>query len=137
MVLDDPSTSLQDLRVMAAVVVSETPARRRRTSSRRPSSVERNRFTSYFVNVPAGTDALTVKLSGVAAGGQVRFIANHPYGVPIESTSSLECFTNFSNPASCNPNVRTYTAPVPGVWEIVVEARRTTPTLGELVPSDR
>ena len=79
-----------------------------------------------FVNVPDGAKALQVNLSGVQAGGQVRWIAYNPYGVPVESTSSLACFTNFSAP-SCNSTSRSYANPLPGIWELQVEARRTSP----------
>jgi hypothetical protein len=58
----------------------------------------------------------------------VRWIAINPYGVPVESTSSLVCFTNFSA-ASCNSTSRAYANPLPGVWELEVEARRTSPSL--------
>ena len=72
----------------------------------------------------AGADtlqkALQVNLSGVQAGGQVRWIAFNPYGVPVESTSSLVCYTNFSDP-SCNSTSRSYANPLPGIWEMEIE----------------
>ena len=46
------------------------------------------------------------------------------------STSSAVCYTNFSDPPRCKPHERVPTTnPLPGVWEIEVEARRTSPPL--------
>ena len=39
------------------------------------------------------------------------------------------CYTNFSDPATCKPQERSYENPLPGVWEIEVESRRTSPAL--------
>ncbi|SCL19168.1 pre-peptidase C-terminal domain-containing protein [Micromonospora rhizosphaerae] len=128
MTIDDPATSVIDFEVSTVIVASSTVEKPDYAFSTE-GSVQRNSFTSYFVNVPAGASALQVNLSGVAAGSQTRFIAFNPYGVPVESTSSLGCFTNFSNPATCKPEERDYQNPMPGVWEIEVESRRTSPLL--------
>jgi hypothetical protein len=126
--IDDPATPVVDHRVLLTVVASEdlaAPSFTRSTSG----SVERNLTKKVFVTVPPGAKALQVNLSGIATNSQVRWIAYNPYGVPVESTSSLECYTNFSNPATCKPTSRNYADPLPGVWELQVEARRTTPFL--------
>ncbi|MFU8870641.1 S8 family serine peptidase [Micromonospora sp. SL4-19] len=128
MTVDDPDTSVVDFEVSALVVASNTvnaPA----YSFSAKGSVERNSSTSYLVTVPEGAGALQVNLSGIATGSQTRFIAINPYGVPVESTASTACYTNFSDAAACKPEERDYQNPVPGVWEIEVEARRTSPTL--------
>ena len=52
-------------------------------------SVNRNEPVRYYVTVPEGAKALEVNLSGLAAGSQTRFLAFHPYGVPLETGSSL------------------------------------------------
>jgi subtilisin family serine protease len=126
--LDDPATPTVDFEFINTVVVAANPTKPNYTVGT-SGTVDRNLFTSYFVNVPAGASALQVNLSGVADGSQTRFIAFNPYGVPVESTSSLGCYTNFSDPAACKPTERDYANPMPGVWEIEVEARRTSPTL--------
>jgi hypothetical protein len=126
--IDAKDTALVDARFMAVVVESTMPKAPTYAVSQ-SSTVERNRTQSMFVTVPPGTKALQVNLDGVAAGSQTRFIAFSPYGVPVESTSSLQCYTNFSNPAVCNPNSRSYANPLPGIWEIEVESRRTSPLL--------
>lgn len=91
--------------------------------------MDRNSTTSYFVDVPAGAASLQVDLSGLADGSQTRFIAFNPTGLPLESTASTACYANFSDPATCRPDRRSYTNPMPGIWEIEVESRRTSPTL--------
>jgi len=126
--LDDPMSSGVDVELMHVVVASNeltAPSFAFSTSEQ----VERNRTHTFFVGVPGGTKALQVNLSGIATGSQTRFIVIDPYGVPVESTSSLVCYTNFSDPKACNPVSRSYTDPLPGVWEIEVESRRTTPFL--------
>jgi hypothetical protein len=126
--VDDRSTLGLDGYVPATVVASSgltAPTFGRTVSGR----VQRFSSRTYFVTVPAGASALTVSLSGLAAGSQTRFTAFHPYGVPIDSTSSLDCYTNRPVGGPCNPQVRSYPDPTPGVWEISVEARRTTPFL--------
>ncbi|MFV2017140.1 S8 family serine peptidase [Micromonospora sp. LOL_023] len=126
--VDNPFTSTVDFEFMNAVVASNatTSPDYEFTASGR---VARNGFTSYFVTVPEGATALQVNLSRIAEGSQTRFLAINPYGVPLESGSSLICFSNFSDPNVCKPDERDYQNPLPGVWEIEVESRRTSPLL--------
>ncbi|WP_200209414.1 S8 family serine peptidase [Micromonospora coerulea] len=128
MTIDDPTTSVVDFEVATVVVAADTVSAPNYSFSAE-GSVERNSFTSYFVTVPQGAGALQVNLSGIATGSQTRFIAFNPYGVPVESTASTGCYTNFSDAAVCKPQERDYQNPMPGVWEIEVESRRTSPTL--------
>ena len=82
------------------------------------------------MTVPQGARTLEVGLGGLAAGSQTRFISVHPYGVAFEDTASTACYPNYNNPANtCRPDVRSYANPQPGVWEIEVESRRTSPLL--------
>jgi hypothetical protein len=126
--VDDPATSTVDTEVMN-VVVASTATTGPAYSVTRTGTVDRNLYKSYFVTVPEGAKALQVNLTGIATGSQTRFIAVNPYGLPVESTSSLVCYTNFSDPDECNPNSRAYEDPLPGVWEIEVESRRTSASL--------
>ncbi|SCL54832.1 pre-peptidase C-terminal domain-containing protein [Micromonospora citrea] len=128
MTIDDPRTSVVDFEV-STVVVASNDVKKPDYSFSAEGSVDRNGFTSYFVTVPPGTGALQVNLSGIATGSQTRFIAFNPYGVPVESTSSLACYTNFSDANACKPQERDYQNPIAGVWEIEVESRRTSPSL--------
>ncbi|MFI9010061.1 S8 family serine peptidase [Actinosynnema sp. NPDC053489] len=93
-------------------------------------TLPRNQSKSFFVKVPAGTSALKVDMAagGAEAGkGQVRFLRFDPYGVPFDTTSSTNCY-NPDAGAGCtggSPTSRTVSNPTPGVWEVVLEARRT------------
>lgn len=126
--VDDPGTAVVDHRIMATVVQSNALASPTFSQVGR-ATVERNRSKSFFVTVPKGAKALQVNLSGIATRSQTRFIAINPYGVPVESTASTACYTNFSDAKACKPTSRSYADPLPGVWEIEVESRRTSPLL--------
>ncbi|MFI5693148.1 S8 family serine peptidase [Kribbella sp. NPDC051586] len=97
--------------------------------------IGRNQTTSYFFRVPAGVTALKVDLSGpnaTAGTGQARFLRFSPYGLPSEDaeTNSLYCYSPPVAGGTCSdPLSRTVSNPMPGVWEITVEARRTSDLL--------
>ncbi|QYX80024.1 S8 family serine peptidase [Streptomyces akebiae] len=123
--VDDPKTVGIDRQVLNTVVAS-TPLKYTHSAS---GTVQRNSFKSYFITVPEGAKTLEVAISGLKDKSQTRFIANHPYGLAVESTSSLTCYSNFQDGGGCKPDVRSYANPQPGVWEIEVESRRTSPML--------
>ncbi|MFD4632881.1 S8 family serine peptidase [Streptomyces sp. NPDC058284] len=127
--VDDQRTAGIDQQIMSTVVVSTPLAKPSYTFSER-SSTQRNSTESYFVTVPKGAKSLEVSLGGLKDKSQTRFIAIHPYGVPVDSTSSVVCYPNYENPANtCRPDLRAYADPQAGVWEIEVESRRTSPML--------
>jgi subtilisin family serine protease len=127
--VDDPLTRGADTQIPAAVVVA-TPVAAPSYTLTRSGSIQRDVTTSYFVTVPAGATALEVAMDGLKPGSQTRFLTMHPYGVPLDSTQTIDCYPNYDNPANtCRPDVRSYADPTPGVWEISVEARRTSPQL--------
>ena len=122
--LDDPSTKGLDFAVMNVVAAgTEMPAPSFGWS--KTAVAQRNEATRYYLTVPPGTKALQMKMSGVAPASQTRFLAFHPYGVGMEGASSLVCYTNFQGGNGCDPTNRVYSNPQPGVWEFVVESRRT------------
>ncbi|GGJ37276.1 serine protease [Streptomyces brasiliensis] len=123
--VDDPSTEGIDKQILTTVVVS-TPVNFTYSAA---SSVQRNSFKSYFVTVPEGAKSLEVAIGGLKGASQTRFIAIHPYGVPVDNTSTPYCYNNYLDGNGCRPDVRAYADPQPGVWEIEVEARRTSPLL--------
>ncbi|MER6159103.1 S8 family serine peptidase [Streptomyces sp. NPDC001868] len=123
--IDDPKTVGIDRQVLNTVVAS-TPLKYTHSAS---GTVQRNSFKSYFITVPEGAKTLEVAISGLKDKSQTRFIANHPYGLAVESTSSLTCYSNYQDGGGCKPDVRSYANPQPGVWEIEVESRRTSPLL--------
>ncbi|MFJ7492012.1 S8 family serine peptidase [Streptomyces sp. NPDC097727] len=127
--VDDSRTVGVDQQILTTVVVSKElvkPAYAFKASG----SVQRNSTTSYFLTVPEGAKTLEVAMSALRSGSQTRFISIHPYGVQMEDSSTIFCYPNYENPANtCRPDVRSYKDPQPGVWEIEVEARRTSPLL--------
>ncbi|MEV5728908.1 MULTISPECIES: S8 family serine peptidase [Streptomyces] len=124
--VDDPRTEGIDKQVLNTVVVA-APLEYTYAAS---GSVQRNSHKSYFVTVPEGAKSLEVAIGGLKGKSQTRFIAIHPYGVPADPTSTVNCYANYTNPANtCRPDVRSYADPQPGVWEIEVESRRTSPLL--------
>ena len=124
--LDDSKTLGVDSSTMLAVVAGSALGAPSYTSTV-PGTSKRNETTRTYVTVPAGTKALQVSLDGLAAGTQTRFIAFHPFGLPVDSTSSLTCYSNRGTDAGCNSGKRVYANPQPGVWELLVESRRTSP----------
>lgn len=126
---DDPRTEGVDKQILSTVVVS-TPLAKPSYTVSATDTVQRNSHKSYFVTVPQGAKSLEVALGGLAAGSQTRFISIHPYGVQMENSSTIFCYPNYNNPANtCRPDLRSYPDPQPGVWEIEVESRRTSPLL--------
>jgi subtilisin family serine protease len=128
MQVDDPTTNVVDYETQNVVVAAQE-LKAPNYAFEASDEQLRNVSTSYFVTVPAGAKALQVNLSGIDAGSQVRWIAINPYGLHVEASSTLVCYPNFSDPATCNPLSRAYQNPMPGVWELEVEVRRTSPIL--------
>ncbi|MFD4973355.1 S8 family serine peptidase [Streptomyces sp. NPDC058424] len=127
--IDDPSTLAVEQSAYLAVEAAAplTPG----TTWSAEGTVSRNETVRYTVAVPAGTKSLTVNLSGLADDSQTRWWAFNPEGVSGESSAAgtIYCYPNYYDGYGCNPLTRTYSSPKPGVWEFVVEARRTTPEL--------
>ncbi|MGW7052686.1 S8 family serine peptidase [Streptomyces sp. NPDC054887] len=127
--VSDKATEGIDKQILTTVVAAEALAEPSYAFSA-TGSVQRNAPKSYFVNVPEGAKSLEVALGGLAAGSQTRFVSIHPYGVPSDPTSTVNCYPNYTNPANtCRPDVRSYPNPQAGVWEVEVESRRTSPVL--------
>jgi hypothetical protein len=131
LVLDDPSTTGLDYETMNTVVVPYEFNAGNNYSQTFSGTIGRNQIKSYQFRVPAGTPAFKVDFSGpstIAGTGQARFLRFHPFGVGIEDNSSLTCYSPPVPGGSCpggGPLSRTVTNPQAGVWEITVEARRT------------
>ncbi|ANP55083.1 hypothetical protein J2Z21_003437 [Streptomyces griseochromogenes] len=123
--VDDPRTEGIDKQILTTVVVS-APVGYTYSAS---GSVQRDSTRSYFLNVPAGAKSLEVALGGLKDTSQTRFIAVHPYGTPVDNTGTPYCYNNYLDGNGCKPGVRSYADPQPGVWEVEVEARRTSPLL--------
>ncbi|MFC6090270.1 S8 family serine peptidase [Saccharothrix lopnurensis] len=128
--LDNPGTRGIDVFTLNTVFAADEFTAAGRYAVAKTGSIARNQSKSFFVRVPAGASALKVDMAagGTEAGkGQVRFLRFDPYGVPFDTTSSTNCY-NPDAGAGCaggTPTSRTVNNPTPGVWEVVVEARRT------------
>ena len=124
--LDDSKTLGIDSSTMLAVVAG-SPVRAPSHTATTTGTSKRNEATRSYVTVPVGAKALQVDLSGLADGAQTRFIAFHPSGLPVGTTSSLACYSNRDTDSTCNSASRVFANPQPGVWELLVESRRTSP----------
>ena len=128
--LDDPTTPGVDLMTMNAVFVPQDFTAANAYTFQADGTVGRDATRSYFVRVPVGASALKVDMTGGGAdpgAGQIRFLRFTPQGLPLDSNSSLSCYDPDAG-AGCaggTPHSRTAVNPQPGVWELVVEARRT------------
>ncbi|WP_411069423.1 S8 family serine peptidase [Streptomyces sp. cmx-4-25] len=125
---DDERTEGVDKQILATSVVAHDLAAPGYGFTAQ-GSVQRNSSASYFVTVPEGAKTLEVSLSGLKAKSQTRFISIHPYGVGIEDSATTQCYPHYNPANTCRPDLRSYANPTPGVWEIEVESRRTSPDL--------
>ncbi|WP_299057719.1 S8 family serine peptidase [uncultured Nocardioides sp.] len=133
--MDSPDTTGVDGQTMNVVVNPNVAGEGNGFSVRKRGTVGRNETKSMFVRVPEGATALRVDMTGggeAAGAGQIRFNRIGPDGLPIDPAGSLACYTPVVTPGgSCatgDPDSRTTLNPTPGVWEVVVDARRTSDT---------
>ncbi|HEX6357166.1 S8 family serine peptidase [Actinophytocola sp.] len=134
--LDSPMTTGIEYQTLNTVIAAEDFTSANGFEVKHGGEVGRNDWVSYFVRVPANVPALKVDLQGggtTPGAGQVRFLRYHPFGITVESnTATTNCYNPPVPGSNCNgtdsPTTRTFTNPTPGVWEIVVEARRTSDT---------
>ncbi|WP_328522241.1 S8 family serine peptidase [Kribbella sp. NBC_00359] len=128
--LDDPTTPGVDLITMNAVFVPNDLTAANAYTFQASGKVGRDATQSYFIRVPVGASALKVDMTGggdQAGAGQIRFLRYSPQGLPVDSNASTSCYDPDAG-AGCaggTPHSRTFVNPQPGVWELVVEARRT------------
>ncbi len=125
--LDDASTAGIDYQTMNVVIAADEFTAANNYTVTKTGTVGRNQVLHYFFRVPAGTPALKVDFAGptAAAGtGQARFLRYHPYGVGVDSNASTACYIPAAA-AGCAGNSRTTSNPFGGVWEVTVDARRT------------
>ncbi|MGQ0838136.1 S8 family serine peptidase [Actinokineospora sp.] len=130
--LDSPMTSGIEAQTLNTVIAADEFTADNAYTVRKGGTVGRNEVKSFFFRVGPATPAFKVDLQGGGTGagtGQLRFLRFHPFGVGIESNSSLSCYNPpVPGPTGCagaSPTSRTLSNPQPGVWEVVVEARRT------------
>jgi hypothetical protein len=128
--LDDPSTAGIDYQTMNTVIAAEEFAETANFAVTHSDAIDRAQTQSYFFHVPSGVPALKVDFSGPSTSpgtGQARFLRWHPFGVGIDSNAVSNCYVG-SACTTGSPNSRTTTNPMAGVWEVTVDARRTSDT---------
>jgi hypothetical protein len=127
--LDDPSSPGIEYQTLNTVIAPYEFSAGNNYQQVISGTVARNQAFHYFFRVPAGTPAFKVDLSGPDATpgtGQARFVRFHPFGVNIDDNSSLNCYSPpVVGCSTGNPLSRSQTNPQAGVWEVTVEARRT------------
>lgn len=126
--LDDASTVGIDYQTLNTVVAAEQFTAANNYTVVKSGTLRPAQFQTFFFQVPAGTPALKVDMvgGGTAAGaGQIRFLRWHPYGVGIDSNASSNCYNpNTGGCTTGSVTSRTTSNPLPGVWEVSVDARR-------------
>jgi hypothetical protein len=130
--VDDPATAGVDYQTLNTVVAAEQFTAGNNYSVTKTGTIGRNQSKSFFFFVPAGTPAFKVDFSGPSGTpgtGQARFLRFHPFGVGIDSNASTSCYSPSAGSCVGSPLSRTTTNPQAGVWEVTVEARRTSDTL--------
>jgi subtilisin family serine protease len=129
--LDSPLTTGIEYQTMNTVVAAEEFNSANGFSIPHGGTIGRNQTASFFVRVQPNTPALKVDMQGggtTPGAGQIRFLRFHPFGLHLEANNSLNCYNPPVPGNGCDlgsPTSRTVSNPTPGVWEIEVEARRT------------
>ena len=127
--LDDSSTDGIDYETMNTVVAPDVFTEANGFSVTKTGMAGRNHVDRYFFRVPAGDPVLKVDLSGPDGNpgtGQVRFLRFHPWGLGVDSNASTSCYAPpVAGCATGSPLSRTVDGADAGVWEVTVEARRT------------
>jgi subtilisin family serine protease len=127
--LDNSSTDGIEYQTMNTVIVPDTLTAANGYAVTKTGMAGRNQVQRFFFRVPAGSPVLKVDMTGpsdAAGTGQVRFLRFHPWGLGIDSNASTSCYVPvIAGCATGDPLSRTAVDATAGVWEVTVEARRT------------
>jgi hypothetical protein len=125
---DEPGDAIA-YETMNTVIVPDTMTAANGYSVTKTGSIGRNQVLRYFFRVPAGNPVFKVDMSGpdgTPGTGQVRFLRFHPWGLGVDSNASTSCYAPpVAGCATGTPYSRTVNNATAGVWEVTVEARRT------------
>ena len=124
--LDDPTNPGIEYQTMNVVVAADQFTPGNNYTVAKSGNLGPGQFVTYFFNVPAGTPALKVDMTGGggAGAGAIRFLRWHPYGVGIDSNAVSNCYNGTGTCSTGSAISRTTTNPLAGVWEVTVDARR-------------
>jgi subtilisin family serine protease len=130
--LDNPGSAGIEFQTLNTVIAAERMTSANNFAVTSTSTIDRAQTRSHFFQVPADTPAFKVDFSGPSTAGgtgQARFLRWHPYGVGIDSNASSNCYMPaVPNTAGCSngsTSSRSTAYPLAGVWEVTVDARRT------------
>ena len=127
--LDDSSNKGIDYETMNTVIAPDVFTEANGFTVTKTGMAGRNHVDRYFFRVPAGDPVLRVDLAGpdgTPGTGQVRFLRFHPWGLGVDSNASTSCYAPpVAGCATGTPYMRTVDGADAGVWEVTVEARRT------------
>ncbi|WP_083919671.1 S8 family serine peptidase [Nocardiopsis gilva] len=124
--LDNPRTRGVDHTVMLTVIVPDAEFTGENTSWSGSGEVSRAEAGSRYVAIPPGTTSFTVEMSGVAESSRLRWTAFTPFGPSGESATG-HCYTNIPEAGTCNALKRTYSNPIPGIWDLSLDAASSSP----------
>ena len=127
---DDPASPGVEFQTMNTVLAPYTFDAGNGFSQSVSGTVGRGQQQHFFFRVPAGTPAFKVDLATTASTapgtGQIRFLRWHPWGLGVDSNAVSECYIPAQTVCSTgSPTSRTVGNPQAGVWEVTVDARRT------------
>jgi hypothetical protein len=124
--LDDPTSAGIEYQTMNVVIAADqftAPS----YSVTKIGSLGPGQVESFFFNIPPGTPAFKVDMTGggPAGAGAIRFLRWHPWGLGIDSNAVSNCYNPSIGGCSTGlPTSRTVSNPQAGVWEVTVDARR-------------
>jgi hypothetical protein len=126
--LNDPTNPGIEYQTMNVVVAADQFTAGNNYTVAKSGNLGPGQFVTYFFNVPAGTPAFKVDMTGGGAAvgaGAIRFLRWHPYGATIDNNGVSNCYNPSIGGCSTGGALsRTVTNPFPGVWEVTVDARR-------------
>jgi hypothetical protein len=129
--LNDPGNPGIEFQTTATVIVPYDFTAGNSYAAEITGTIDRAQQKHYFFRVPTGTPAfkvdMTTTASATAGTGQIRFLRWHPYGLAIDDNAVSNCYQPAAA-AGCStgsPLSRTTSNPLAGVWEVSVDARRT------------
>src|SRR5215207_8827427 len=125
--LDDPASAGIEYQTMNTVIAADQFSVDNNYAVSKSDVLGPGQFKTYFFNVPPGTPAFKVDLTGGGGtgAGAIRFLRWHPWGLGIDSNAVSNCYNGA--PGGCttgSPTSRTTSNPQAGVWEVTVDARR-------------
>ena len=129
--LENSSNDGIEYETMNTVIAPDELTEANGYSLTKTGEVGRNQVLRYFIRVPEGNPVLKVDFTGPDGNpgtGQARFLRFHPFGVGVDSNASTSCYAPPPPGTGCatgTPNSRTVVGAQAGVWELTVEARRT------------